>query len=248
MSSRTMRLPSALTTTLVTKLSIANSPRVCAATPDAVASARASAGASAMSRPMRSAPEGDARGLTVFGPVELEVLPLGEAEEQRDLVGRKAVDRRVEIADDGVVVAARALDRLLDLPERALQVAKALVRLEVGIRLGEREELAQGAGQLVLGLRAGFGGLRHHGRAAGTDDLVERAALVGRVAPNGLDQVGHQIGAALELDVDVRPRFLGPLAQPDELVVGQDDRDDQAAEDEKKNDAAERHEIPPRSS
>src|SRR2546429_909039 len=146
MSSRTMRLPSALTTTLVTKLSIANSPRVCAATPDAVASTRASAGASAMSRPMRSAPEGDARGLTVFGPVELEVLPLGEAEEQRDLVGRKAVDRRVEVANDGVVVAARALDRLLDLPERALEVAKALVRLELGIRLGEREELPQRAG------------------------------------------------------------------------------------------------------
>jgi len=39
-----------------------------------------------------------------------------------------------------------------------------------------------------------------------------------------------------------------PLAQPDELVVRQDDRDDEADEDEKKNDAAERHEIPPRSS
>src|SRR5437867_2638344 len=150
MSSRTRRLASTFTTRLVTKLSIENSPRVCAAVGDAVASTRASAAI----QPMRSAPEGDARDLTVFGAVELEILPLDEAEEQRDLVGWKAVDRRVEIADDGVVVAARALDRLLDLAERGLELTKALVRLEVGIRLSEREELTQGARQLVLRLGA----------------------------------------------------------------------------------------------
>src|SRR5262245_3373500 len=252
MSSRTIRLPSPLTTTLVTKLSIANSPRVWAATRGATTSARAgtraSAKASAAGRRMRSAPESDARDLTIFGAVELEVLPLGEPEELRDLVGRKAVDRGVEVAHDGVVVAARALDHLLDLPERALEVAKALVGLEVGVRLGEREELAQGAGRLGLGLGARLGGLRRHGRAAGAHHLVERSALVRGVAPHRLDQVGHQIGAALELHVDVRPRFLGPLAQADELVVRQDDRDDEAHEDEKENNAAERHEIPPRSS
>src|SRR5207249_3826717 len=176
MSTRTIRLASRLTTMLVTKLSIANCPRVCAAAPAAVASAKASAkgsaSAGAPSRPMRSAPEGDARDLTVFGALELEVLPPGEPEEQRDLVGREAVDRGVEVAHDGVVVAARALDRLLDLRERALEVAKALVRLEVGIRLGEREELPQRAGQLVLGLPARPGCLRRHRRAAGADDQV----------------------------------------------------------------------------
>src|SRR5437870_9301609 len=150
MSSRTMRLPSALTTRLVTKLSIENSPRVCAAAGHAVASTRASAAI----RPMRSAPEGDARDLTVFGAIELEVLALGEAEERRDLIGREAVDGRVEIADDGVVIAARALNRLLDLAERALELAEALVGLELGIRLGEREELPERAGQRMLSLRA----------------------------------------------------------------------------------------------
>jgi len=60
------------------KLSIANSPRVCAAAPDAVASARASATAK---RPMRSAPERDLGNLALCGSVELEVLALGEAEE-----------------------------------------------------------------------------------------------------------------------------------------------------------------------
>src|SRR5512138_503710 len=156
MSSRTTRLPSALTAMLTTKLGIEKSPRVCAAAGDATASTSARA---ARIRPMRSAPERDARDLTVFGAVELEVRPLGEAEEQRDLVGRKAIDGRVEIADYRVVVAARALDRFLDRGQRGLQVAEALVGLEVGIGLSEREELAQRAGQLVLGLRARLGRL-----------------------------------------------------------------------------------------
>src|SRR5215467_7897103 len=248
MSSRTRRLPSVLTTTLVTKLSIAKLPRVGAGAPNAATGTRTSARVSAASRPMRSAPECDARGLAVFGALELEVLTLHEPEERRDLVRWKAVDRRVEVADDGVVVAARALDGLLELRERALQIAKALIRLQIGIRLGEREELAERAGQLVLGLRARLRRLRGHGRAARADDLVERVALVRGVASHGLDEVGHEIGAPLELHVDVRPRFLGALPQPDELVVRQDDRDDEAGEDEKENDATERHEIPPRSS
>src|SRR5215472_4358061 len=147
MSSRTTRLPSVLTTTLVTKLSIAKLPRAGAGAPRAAAGTRASARASAAARrPMRSAPECDARDLTLFGALELEVLPPHEPEEQRDLVGRKAVDRRVQIADDGVVVAARALDGLLELAERLLEVLIALVCFEVGIRFGEREELTQRPG------------------------------------------------------------------------------------------------------
>src|SRR5437773_4388205 len=151
MSSRTTRLPSVLTTMLTTKLAIEKSPRVCAAAGDGAASTSASA---ARIRTMRSAPERDARDLPVFGAVEIEVCPLGEAEEQRDLIGGEAVDGRVEVADDRVVVAARALDRLLDRAQRGLELPEALVRLEVGIGLGEREELAERPGQLVLGLRA----------------------------------------------------------------------------------------------
>ena len=87
---------------------------------------------------MPLAPEGHARRLAIFLSVELEVLALGEAEEGRDEVGRHGVDRRVEVAHDGVVVAARVLDRVLDLPERGLELREALVRLEVGVRLGDR--------------------------------------------------------------------------------------------------------------
>src|SRR5437867_3866787 len=162
MSSRTTRLPSVLTTMLVTKVSIENRPRVCAAAgaPLARTSARSRRG-----RPMRSAPEGHARDLTVFGALELEVRSLGEPEEHGDLVRREAVDRRVEVTDDRVVVATRVLDRVLDLFQRRLKVTEVLVGLELGIRFGEREELAQRARELVLGLGARLGSLRRDGGA-----------------------------------------------------------------------------------
>src|SRR6266850_4282114 len=186
MSSRTTRLPSALTRMLVTNASIENWPRVCAAAGAALARRSAR---SRRVRPMRSAPEGDARDLAVFGALELEVRSLGEPEEQRDLVRREAVDRGVEVADDRVVVAPRVLDRLLDLGQRRLEIAEVLVGLEVGIGLGQCEELAERAGQLVLGLRPRLGRLRRHGGATRADDLIQRASLVRGVALHGLDDV-----------------------------------------------------------
>src|SRR5437762_5505096 len=92
MSSRTSRLPSGLTRMLVTNVSIENRPRVCAAAGAALARTSAR---SRRVRPMRSAPEGDARDLAVFRTVELEIPSLGEPEEHRDLIRREAVDRRV---------------------------------------------------------------------------------------------------------------------------------------------------------
>src|SRR5213082_2476692 len=80
-------------------------------------------------------------------------------------------------------------------------------------------------------LRSGYASARAH-------DRVERAALVGGVALHRLDQVRDQVRAALELHVDVRPRLLGSLAEPDELVVPRDGGDDQPRDDEEKNPAA----------
>src|SRR5437762_9809544 len=193
------------------------------------------------SRRSRSAPEGDARRLAVLLALELEVLALGEVEHGRDDVGGNGVDRRVEVAHDRVVVAARVLDGVLDLSERGLELREVLVRLEVRVRLGEREELAQGGGQRVLRLGTRIGRLRGHGGAPRAHDRVERAALVGGVALDRLDQVRDQVRAALELHVDVRPRLLGSLAEPDELVVPRAGGDDQPRDDEEKNPAADAH-------
>ena len=58
--------------------------------------------------------------------------------------------------------------------------------------------------------------------------LVERLALVCRIALDRLDQVGNQIGAALELRVDAAPAFGDHGAAADKPVVGEDrPQDDQ---------------------
>ena len=42
---------------------------------------------------------------------------------------------------------------------------------------------------------------------------------MGRVALDRRDEVGDQVVPALQLDVDLRPRLLGPVALSDEAVV-----------------------------
>ena len=102
-----------------------------------------------------------------------------------------------------------------------LQGEEVLVGLEVGVGLAQGEQLAQRAGELVAGLglaggRVGCG----DGGVAGLHDGVERLLLVGGVALDGLDEVGDEVDAPLELHVDLRPRVLDLVAQPDETVVG----------------------------
>jgi hypothetical protein len=50
---------------------------------------------------------------------------------------------------------------------------------------------------------------------------------VGGVALHGLDQVGDQVVAALQLDVDAAPGLVDLVARADEGVPGRDDPDDQ---------------------
>ena len=60
---------------------------------------------------------------------------------------------------------------------------------------------------------------------------VERLALVGGVALDGLDEVGDQVEAALELNVDLRPGVLDLVAPADQAVVGGDEVDRQQDHD-----------------
>src|SRR5712692_230136 len=68
-------------------------------------------------RRMRSAPERDAGHLAILGPIQLEVLPSDETAEGGDHVGGKALDGRVEVAHDRVVIAPGVLHGVLDLAE-----------------------------------------------------------------------------------------------------------------------------------
>src|SRR5438094_453334 len=81
--------------------------------------------------------------------------------------------------------------------------------------------------------------------AAGAGHGIERGPLVGGVALHRLDEVRHEVGAPLELDVDVRPRLVGPHAQADELVVAGDDQHHEPGDYEDEDDPADGHGSPP---
>ena len=101
-----------------------------------------------------------------------------------------------------------------------LQRQEVLVGLEVGVRLAEREHLAERAGEHVVGLGLCLGGVgRGDRRVAGLDHGFEGAALVGGVALDGLDEVRDEVESALELDVDLRPGVVDLVAAADQAVV-----------------------------
>ena len=56
-------------------------------------------------------------------------------------------------------------------------------------------------------------------------DGLERLALVRGVALDRLDQVRDQVPAPLQLHLDLRPRVVDAVPQPDEAVVEDADRD-----------------------
>src|SRR2546428_291731 len=90
MSSRTTRLASGLTWTLVTKFAIVK-PRAAAAAGDGTTASRTASATSARAIP--SAPERDAGRLPLSGAVELEVSPRVALEEGRDEVRREGLHR-----------------------------------------------------------------------------------------------------------------------------------------------------------
>ena len=57
----------------------------------------------------------------------------------------------VQVAHGHVVEAPRGLDLVLRVGELVLELEEVLAGLQVGVVLGNREQLAQRAGELVLG-------------------------------------------------------------------------------------------------
>ena len=116
------------------------------------------------------------------------------------------------------------MQRVFDLVERGLKLREILrgAKLRIGFR--EREELAQGAGQHALGLPFGRGALRGHGLIARGGDGLEGAAFVRGISLDRFDQVGDQVVAALELNVNIRPGVVTLHAQPNESVVENHDQ------------------------
>src|SRR5262245_8747927 len=231
-ASRTWRLASGCTAMLTAKRSMENArPWACAAAAPATTARRAASAATpGRRRPTRAsgavtrlalgaAGKRHLGDLAVLGAVKLEVSALDEAEEQRDLVGREALHRCVQVPHHGVVVAPCTLDVSLDLAQRLLERLEILVGLQPRVRLGDGKEVPEGIGELTLRAAARFRGLGAHRRPPRLHDVLEGSALVVRISPHALDEIRNEIGAPLELHVDVRPRLLGALPQGHEAVV-----------------------------
>src|SRR6202521_1755551 len=140
-----------------------------------------------------------------IGGSGFEELFLLEAEHPGQNVGRERLNLGVQVANDGIVVAAGVLNGVLDFAERILQLREFLRRLELGIILGYGKQAFERAGQLILGgsLVGRAGGL--HGHGAEFRDVFKRTFFVGGVAFHSFDQIWNQVVAAFELNVDVGP-------------------------------------------
>ena len=117
-----------------------------------------------------------------------------------------------------VVELTGVRDLRLGADELLLQREEVLVRLEVRIVLHDGQQLAEPGGDLVLGVGLVRDALGSDRSRPGLGDAFEELALVGGVALHGLDEVGDQVGAPTELDVDLGPAVLDPGPKPHQPV------------------------------
>src|ERR671914_1950996 len=145
--------------------------------------------------------EGDPRHRALGGHLDLEELARAERERAGDQERRELLRPRVVALDVRVEDAPRGLDLVLDAAQLRLQALEVVRGAQLRIRLGQGVDRAERAGE--PGLRplhgARLAGL--DGRRAGRGDALERLALVRRIAPDGLHEVGHEVVTPLQLDV-----------------------------------------------
>src|SRR6266849_6618098 len=148
----------------------------------------------------------------------LEELELVITHGAGDQVRGNRRDRRIEIPDDSVVITSRVLDSVFYSSELCLEIAKPARRLELRVGLHRHRKSAQRCCELILSHRAlrRTRALCRHCFGSGLSDRIQSTALVGSVAFYRLDQIGDEISATFELDVDVGPGVLGTHAERDE--------------------------------
>ncbi len=164
----------------------------------------------------------DLRRGALGGVVELEEGALRKAADAGDQIAREGLHQHVLIAHGAVVIAPRHLQFVFQIAEIALQLEEIAAGFQIGIILRQREQPAERGRQRAFGLRA----LRDVAlrqrlrRRAHLGHLFQHAALVRRIAFDGLHQIADEVGAALELDVDAAPGLIGHLAGAHQPVEG----------------------------
>src|SRR5690242_14013810 len=149
----------------------------------------------------------------------LEVLLGPEAADLRPPGAGDALDVAVVLLDGVVVALALHREPVLGARELVHQALEVAVGLELRIRFADRHQLADRAFELVRRLDLVGAGARPEHRRARVGDVVEDALLVAGVALHHLDQVGNQVGAALQLVLHLAPGRLDLLLLGDDAVV-----------------------------
>ncbi len=102
------------------------------------------------------------------------------------------------------------------------------------IGFGEREHLAQRLSEHAFRLCLGGRALGTHGAISRGDNALERIFFVPRVTLHRFHEVGNQVVAALQLNVNVGPRVVRLHAQSDQAVVHTDDDEDEKNDNRKR--------------
>ena len=166
------------------------------------------------------------RGRDFLLVLDREVRLLLVAEHHRRQIVREGADADVVVLHRLDVAVARHRDAVFGAFELRHQVAKQRVGFELRIVLGHDQQSRQRAGEFALGGLEFLerGGIVEHFRrrldaadlGAGIGDAEQHVLFLLRKALHRIDEVGHQIGAALVLVDDLRPARL------DLLVIGLD--------------------------
>src|SRR5262249_31786682 len=124
-----------------------------------------------------------------------------ESERRRKQARRDLLDASIVFLNGIVEETPRRRDLVLDVGQLSLQVLKVAVALGIRIALCQREQWPQRPAKRVLRSRLRGRALRVDRSVASRHHRLQRAALVRRIALHGLDQIGNEVVALLELHV-----------------------------------------------
>jgi hypothetical protein len=163
----------------------------------------------------------------IRGLFDLEESTLFEAEAFGDQIGGEAFDLDIQVSRRAIVIAAGHLDLTLDSIKVSSQIAEVIACLQVRIGFGQGKQLSDGLPHQVFGACTFLHIRRVQGgrRITGCNDLVKGGAFVRGVSFYGFDQVGDQICASFQLDIDTGPPLSNALTGAHKRVVQRDEQD-----------------------
>src|SRR5918993_4068821 len=177
---------------------------------------------------------GDRYGLPL-GTLGLEVFPLRKAHRTGEDHRGEALYFRVVGLDRIVVVLPGEGDLVLRRGELLLEVDQNRVRAEIGIVLGDGEQVPDRPRETGLGLGLLPRRLRLHRLGAGLRYLGEHVLLLAEVLLHAFEEVGDQVVPPLQLHVYLPVRLLDLVTAPHETIVGGDGVDHEHHQDNDDN-------------